>query len=150
MTRAEPLIKPELLSHGTIECSDIAATRRFLTEFLGIDVVRPLPEAQYLWKGGPWSVVCVCVEDAEAKDQGPQNRFKLSVISGADVDEAHAAAMAQKETYGIRVVEPVESRDGIRSFKMQDLNKHWWEITSAGQRHYEELFASGDIGARTS
>ena len=46
MSMAEPMIKPELLSHGTIECSDIAATRRFLAEFLGVDVVRPLPEAQ--------------------------------------------------------------------------------------------------------
>ncbi len=90
------MIKPELLSHGTIECSDIAATRRFLTEFLGIDVVRPLPEAQYLWKGGPWSVVCVCVEDSEAKAQGPQNRFKLSVGSASEVDAAHTAALAQK------------------------------------------------------
>ncbi len=90
------MIKPELLSHGTIECSDIAATRRFLTEFLGIDVVRPLPEAQYLWKGGPWSVVCVCIEDAEAKEQGPQNRFKLSVSSAAEVEAAHAAALAQQ------------------------------------------------------
>ena len=74
MTQAS-LVNPELLSHGTLECNDIAATRRFLTEFLGIDVVRPLPEAQYLWKGGPWSVVCVCVE-GEHKEQGPQNRCK--------------------------------------------------------------------------
>jgi len=42
------VVNPELLSHGTLECNDIPATRRFLTEFLGIDVVRPLPEAQYL------------------------------------------------------------------------------------------------------
>ena len=144
MSMAEPMIKPELLSHGTIECSDIAATRRFLTEFLGIDVVRPLPEAQYLWKGGPWSVVCVCVEDADAKDQGPQNRFKLSVTSAAEVDAARAAALAQKDAYGIRVVEPIEERAGVRSFKLQDLNKHWWEITSATQRHYDEIFANGD------
>jgi catechol 2,3-dioxygenase-like lactoylglutathione lyase family enzyme len=88
-----PLVKPELLSHGTIECSDLAATRRFLTEFLGIDVVRPLPEAQYLWKGGPWSVVCVCVPDSEAKEQGPQNRFKPSVPHRRR-DAAHACARA--------------------------------------------------------
>ena len=31
MSLSEAMIKPELLSHGTIECSDIAATRRFLT-----------------------------------------------------------------------------------------------------------------------
>jgi catechol 2,3-dioxygenase-like lactoylglutathione lyase family enzyme len=136
-----PLVKPELLSHGTIECSDLAATRRFLTEFLGIDVVRPLPEAQYLWKGGPWSVVCVCVPDSEAKEQGPQNRFKLSVPRASDVDAAHAAALAQQSTYGIRKVEPVEENAGVRSFKLQDLNKHWWEITSVTQSYYDAIFA---------
>jgi hypothetical protein len=148
MATAEPMIKPELLSHGTIECSDIAATRRFLTEFLGVDVVRPLPEAQYLWKGGPWSVVCVCVEDAEAKDQGPQNRFKLSVQSAAEVDAARVAALAQKDAYGIRAIEPIEQRGGIRSFKLQDLNKHWWEITNATQRDYDEIFAKGNAAGR--
>jgi hypothetical protein len=51
-----PLIHNELFSHGTYECSDMAATRRFLANFLGLDIVRPLPEAQYMWKGGPWSV----------------------------------------------------------------------------------------------
>src|SRR5262245_42135661 len=140
------LVNPELLSHGTLECNDIAATRKFLNEFLGIDVVRPLPEAQYLWKGGPWSVVCVCVEDAEAKDQGPQNRFKLSVGSAAEVDAAHAAVTARKADYGVRVIEAVAERAGIRSFLLQDLNKHWWEITNASQRHYDEVFARGDGG----
>ena len=143
MNSPEPLVKPELLSHGTIECSDLAATRRFLTEFLGIDVVRPLPEAQYLWKGGPWSVVCVCVPDSEAKDQGPQNRFKVSVPRAADVDAAHAAALEHQSTYGIRKVGPVEERPGIRSFQLQDLNKHWWEITNVTQSYYDEIFAKG-------
>src|SRR5712672_2343361 len=104
------LVNPELLSHGTLVCNDIPATRRFLTEFLGIDVVRPLPEAQYLWKGGPWSVVCVCVE-GEHKEQGPQNRFKLAVASAAEVDAAHAAAETHKDAYGIRRVETIEERN---------------------------------------
>ena len=148
MSMSEAMIKPELLSHGTIECSDIAATRRFLTEFLGIDVVRPLPEAQYLWKGGPWSVVCVCVEDAEAKEQGPQNRFKLSVGErGRGRRRPCRRAGAEGSAYGIRTVEPIEERAGIRSFKLQDLNKHWWEITTASQRHYDEIFAKGDAGS---
>ncbi len=52
--------------------------------------------------------------------------------------------LAQKDAYGIRMVEPIEERAGVRSFKLQDLNKHWWEITSATQRHYDEIFAKGD------
>ena len=122
MSMVESMIKPELLSHGTIECSDIAATRQLPDRVPGIDVVRPLPEAQYLWKGGPWSVVCVCVEDAEAKEQGPQNRFKLSVSSPAEVESAHAAArLAQGDAYGIRASSRSRRPAGIRSFKLQDL-----------------------------
>jgi hypothetical protein len=143
MTTAS-LVNAELLSHGTLECNDIAATRRFLNEFLGVDVIRPLPEAQYLWKGGPWSVVCVCVE-GEHKEQGPQNRFKLAVGSAAEVDAAHAAAEQHKDQYGIRRVEPVDEKNGLRSFRLQDMNKVWWEIANLTQKHYDDAFAKGDV-----
>ena len=143
MNQVVSLVNPELLSHGTIECSDIVATRRFLNEFLGIDVVRPLPEAQYLWKGGPWSVVCVCVE-GEHKEQGPQNRFKLSVGSAAEVDAAHAAAVKYKDDYAIRAVEDPRDDGGKRSFRLHDMNKVWWEITNVAQGDYDALFAKGD------
>lgn len=139
-----PLVSPELLSHGTIECSDIAATRRFLNEFLGVDVVRPLPEAQYLWKGGPWSVVCVCVEDSEAKEQDPRNHFKLSVGSADAVAAAHEAAIAHKDAYGIRQIGEIEKSAGACAFKLQDLNRVWWEITTVDQSYYDRLFAAGD------
>jgi len=138
------LVNTEQFSHWTIDCGDIAATRRFLNEFLGVDVVRPLPEAQYLWKGGPWSVVCVCIEDWDGKDQGPQNRFKLSVESAADVDHARDAALRYQNEYGIRQIDAIEERGGIRSFKLQDMNKVWWEITSLSQKHFDDLFAKGD------
>jgi len=138
------LVNPELLSHGTLECNDIPATRRFLTEFLGIDVVRPLPEAQYLSKGGPWTVVCVCVE-GEQKEQGPQNRFKLAVASAAEVDAAHAAAEQHKDDYGIRQVEKVDEQNGVRSFKLQDMNRVWWEIANLTQAYYDDAFAKGDV-----
>ncbi len=138
------LVNPELLSHGTLECNDIPATRRFLTEFLGIDVIRPLPEAQYLSKGGAWTVVCVKV-DGEQKEQGPQNRFKLAVASAAEVDSAHAGATKHKDAYGIRRVEPVEEKHGIRSFRLQDMNKVWWEIANLTQKYYDDAFARGDV-----
>lgn len=138
------LVSPDLLSHGTLECNDIPATRRFLTEFLGVDVIRPLPEAQYLSKGGPWTVVCVCVE-GEHKEQGPQNRFKLAVSSAAEVDAAHAAAETHNERYAIRRIEPVEERNGIRSFRLQDMNGVWWEIANVTRNYYDDAFAKGDV-----
>ena len=43
---AQPLIQNEFFSHGTYECNNMPATRRFLVDFLGLDIVRPLKEAQ--------------------------------------------------------------------------------------------------------
>ncbi len=137
------LVNTEQLSHGTIECNDIAATRHFLSNFLGIDVVRPLPEAQYMWKGGPWSVVCVCVE-GEQKDQGPQNRFRLAVASDSEVEAAHAAAKQHAAEFGIKMVQDISSNDGVRAFLLQDMNFVWWEIAHLTQAHYDQVFAAGD------
>ena len=141
----EPLVKNETLSHGTIECSDLVATRRFLTEFLGMNIHRPVPEAQYIYKGGPWSVVCVCVEGGEAKEQLPDNRFKISVGSKEEVRHAHEEALRLSEQYGIRQVNDLVESDATLSFQLQDLNRTWWEITTADERYYERLFERGDI-----
>jgi hypothetical protein len=141
---AQPLVQNEFFSHGTYECNDIPATRSFLVDFLGLDIVRPLKEAQYMWKGGPWSVVCVCVQDGDPKEQGPQNHFKLSVPSAGDVDAAHDAALKHKDAYGIKRVLDVEEQDGHRAFRLLDLNNTWWEISTVSQAYYDEIFAKGD------
>lgn len=144
MSTATPLIHNELFSHGTYECSEMAPTRQFLADFLGLDIVRPLPEAQYMWKGGPWSVICVRVQDGEAKEQGTQNHFKLSVATDAHVDAAHAAALAHKDEFGIKRVLDVETSDGHRAFKLLDLNNTWWEISTVSQAYFDDVFAKGD------
>ncbi len=144
MSAVTPLIKNEFFSHGTIECTDMAATRRFLVDLLGLDLIRPLKEAQYMWKGGPWSVVCVNIQDGECKEQPTANRFVLSVATAAEVDTAHAAALAGKDDFGIKQVLDVETANGLRSFKLLDLNNTWWEISNVSQAHYDDIFARGD------
>ena len=144
MAAVTPLIKNEFFSHGTIECTDMAATRRFLVDFLGLDIIRPLKEAQYMWKGGPWSVVCVNIQDGECKEQPIENHFKLSVAAAADVESARAAALAHKDEYGIKQVLDIETADGLCSFKLLDLNNTWWEISTVSQSHYDDAFARGD------
>lgn len=139
------LIQSDTLSHGTVECSDMVTTRRFLTDFLGLDIHRPFREAQYMYRGGPWTVVCVHVDGGEAKQQTPDNRFKLAVDSADEVDAAHAAATEHRDLYGIQQVEPVREEAGRRYFWLQDLNHSWWEITNIDQSHYEALFEAGDV-----
>jgi hypothetical protein len=139
-----PLLQNETLSHGTVECSDMVATRRFLTEFLGLDIHRPVKEAQYMYKGGPWTVVCVCVDGGEAKDQTQDNLFKLAVATPSEVDAAHEAAVRCKDEFGIRKVDDVTERDGQRSFRLQDLNFTWWEIVNTDIGYYDAMFDKGD------
>ena len=146
MAGTAPLITPHLLSHGTIECEDIKSTRAFLEEFLGLDVIRPLPEAQYMWKGGPWTVVCVRVEGG-AKEQSADNHFEIGLQSVADVDAAHARAQALAEKYGIRDIGPVGEEDGLRSFMLLDMNNVWWKLSNVSQDYFDAAFARGDVAA---
>ncbi len=144
MSVLAPLIKNEFFSHGTIECTDMAATRRFLVEFLGLDIIRPLKEAQYMWKGGPWSVVCVHIQDGECKEQPVDNRFVLSVAGDAEVDAAHSAALAKKDEFAIKRVLDISTTRGRRSFLLLDLNNTWWEIGTVSQAFFDAAFEKGD------
>ena len=144
MSAVTPIIKNDFFSHGTIECTDMPATRRFLVEFLGLDIIRPVKEAQYMWKGGPWSVVCVNIQDGECKEQPVEKRFVLSVASAAEVESAHATALSLKDDYGIKEVLAVEHSGGHPSFKLKDLNNTWWEISTVSQADFDAIFAKGD------
>ena len=147
MPFTEALIQNDTLSHGTVECTDMVATRRFYTDFLGLDIHRPFREAQYIYRGGPWTVVCVCVDGDEGKDQAQDNHFKLTVATPGEVDAARAAALATRDHYGIRQVGELTTADGHRAFRLQDLNYTWWEITTVDQDYYAALFEAGDATA---
>jgi len=47
----QPLLKTRFLSHGTLECRDIAATRRFYEEVLGLEVAQQAPVALFVRLG---------------------------------------------------------------------------------------------------
>lgn len=151
MPPAQALIQNETLSHGTVECTDMVATRRFYTDFLGLDIHRPFREAQYIYRGGPWTVVCVCVDGGEGKDQAPDNHFKLSVETPEAVDAARDAALTLQHQYGIKQVGDIRTAHAQRAFRLQDLNYTWWEITTANQKYYQTLFDAGDAdGSKTA
>jgi catechol 2,3-dioxygenase-like lactoylglutathione lyase family enzyme len=138
------LIPRTRLSHGTIECEDCLTSRRFYQDVLGLGSVRPLAAAQYLWNGGPWSLVCVAIGE-EPKPQGVENRFCLRVESAAEVDAAREAALRAKSEHRIREIGPLGESDGIRSFVLRDLDGNWWEICNASGAYYDEAFLRGDV-----
>ena len=138
------LVPRTRLSHGTIECQDCLTSRRFYQDVLGLGSVRPLAEAQYLWSGGPWSLVCVAIGD-EPKPQGVENRFCLRVDTAAEVDAARAAALAVQDDHRIREIGPIDEHAGVRSFVMRDRDGNWWEISNVTSAYYDEVFLRGDV-----
>ena len=58
------VVKPYVLSHGTLECYSLAKSRRFYEEFLGLECVRHAKPAMVLRCGLKFHVVCVEVGDA--------------------------------------------------------------------------------------
>lgn len=138
------LIPNTRLSHGTIECEDGRVSRRFYQEILGLGSVRPLAEAQYLWQGGPWSLVCVAIGD-KPKPQGVENRFCLRVDTAAEVDAARIAAVHAREEHAIGSVGELSVDGDIHSFTICDRDGNWWEISNVSAAHYDEIFLRGDI-----
>ena len=55
------VVKPFLFSHGTLMCRDMAKSRRFYEEFLGVEVVRHARPAMMLRLNTNMYVVCVCI-----------------------------------------------------------------------------------------
>jgi catechol 2,3-dioxygenase-like lactoylglutathione lyase family enzyme len=129
------------LTHGTIECADGRRSGEFYTKILGLGSVRPLPEAQYLWSGGDWSLVCVAV-GGPPKRQPPENRFALRVATAAEVDDAHAQISAVAADYGLREIGAVtEDALGVRRFLFGDMDGNWWEIYSRPDDLLDAIFA---------
>jgi catechol 2,3-dioxygenase-like lactoylglutathione lyase family enzyme len=138
------LIPNTRLSHGTIECEDCLTSRRFYQEVLGLGSVRPLAEAQYLWNGGPWSLVCVAIGD-KPKPQGVENRFCLRVETAADVAAARDAAVRTRGEHQIAEIGELRDDNGIRSFTIRDRDGNWWEVSNVTAVYYDEVFLRGDV-----
>src|SRR5260221_6184587 len=85
------IVNPMLLSHGTLMCKDLAETRRFYEEFLGLEVVRHAKEAMMLRLKTGMYVVCVC-RGEHLPDQHVLTHWGVNVATRDEVDRAHAEA----------------------------------------------------------
>jgi catechol 2,3-dioxygenase-like lactoylglutathione lyase family enzyme len=137
------LVQPMMLSHGTLMCRDLAASRRFYEEFLGLEVVRHARPAMMLRLGTNVYVVCVCIGE-RLPDQHVLTHWGLNVATREEVDRAHAAAHQHKEKYGIRKIQSVRERHGAYGFYFQDLDFNWWEIQHEPRR-IDDFFGRGDV-----
>src|SRR5262245_653112 len=121
------VVSPLLLSHGTLMSKNLAASRRFYEEFLGLEVVRHARPAMMLRLRSGMYVVCVCIGE-KIPNQHVLTHWALNVASREQVDRAHADAHCLKEAYGIQKIQNVRERHGAYGVYLQDRDKHRGEI----------------------
>jgi catechol 2,3-dioxygenase-like lactoylglutathione lyase family enzyme len=137
-TQAAPLIKLNFLSHGTLECKDIQATRRFYEEVLGFEVIQHLPIAMTLRLGSDHTYIVV--QTGRVNDMNLMNHNGLDVGSKEDVDAAYEKLLSVKDTYSLMKIQKPHNQHGAYSFYFQDMDGNWWEILSNPPRGYARWF----------
>src|SRR5438128_9287046 len=85
--KPQPALKLQFLSHGTLESRDLAFSRKFYEEFLGLDVVQTSPISLLIRLGGPNTIAVVYSK--QAHEMNLLNHNGLDVRSKEEVDEAH-------------------------------------------------------------
>lgn len=148
--RIEPLIKPVMFTHGTMECRSFEKSRPFYEEFLGLEVVRHAQRAMMLRKGQYFGVVVLETGDLFKSVVSIANHWGIDVASKEDVDRAHKLAHEHKARFGIRKIGTVQDNHGTYGFYLQDLDTNWWEIQYAGEGQgtgagrYDAYYKKGD------
>jgi len=121
-----PALKLNFLSHGTLESRDLAFSRRFYEEFLGLEVVQTSPISLLIRLGGPNTIAVVY-----SKNVGEMNLLNhngLDVRSQEEVDEAHRIVCAQAEQWHLKKISKPHPQHGTYSFFFWDGDDNCWEI----------------------
>ena len=145
------IVTPYCLSHGTLECADLAASRRFYEEFLGLECAQHAVTAMSVRLGMRFHIVCVQVGPDAIHPCQVLNHWGVDVTSRVAVDEAHDNALKYRETYGIRQVLDAQLAHGVYSFYFEDLDHNWWEIQNYDNGFlHDDFFDFGDRFGRTA
>src|ERR1700747_214396 len=109
-----PALTLNFLSHGTLESRDLAFSRRFYEEFLGLEVVQTSPISLLIRLGGPNTIAVVY-----SKNVGGMNLLNhngLDVRTQEEVDEAHRIVCAQADQGPLKKVSKPHLQHGTYSF----------------------------------
>ena len=142
-TAAEPKLKLNFLSHGTLESKDLEKARAFYTEFLGLEVVRTSPISLLIRLGGP-NTIAVVEQKNRDEQMNMLNHNGLDVETQEEVDAAYETVVAEAEQWGLHKFSKPKLQHGTYSFFFWDMDDNCWEILTNPQGGYSWLFEHGD------
>src|SRR5215475_4167339 len=120
---------PQAMSHGTLQCDDQDASRRFYQEVLGLEIAGGGHRSTYIkHPATPWYIVVL--PSGHRDYLARVNRFTLKLASADQVVERHSCFRQAGAELGITHVDDVQEDDGHTSFIFSDLDRNWWEFSS--------------------
>lgn len=140
---AEPALKLNFLSHGTLESKDLERARGFYTDFLGLEVIRTSPISLLVRLGGN-NTIAVVEQKNRDETMSMLNHNGLDVETQEEVDEAHRIVTEQAEQWGLHKIGKVKLQHGTYSFFFWDMDDNCWEILTNPPGGYTWLFEQGD------
>ncbi len=140
---AGPALKLKFLSHGTLTSKNLEASRKFYTEFLGLDVVRTSPISLMVRFGGVHTYAIV--EQKKKKERMAYLYHNgLDVETQEEVEEAHRIVLEEADKWGLSGISKPILQHGTFSFYFWDADENCWEILTNPEGGYSWLFELGD------
>ena len=124
--KPRPALKLRFLSHGTLDSRDLAFSRRFYEEFLGLEIVQTSPISLLIRLGGPNTIAVVYSK--QAHEMNLLNHNGLDVSSREEVDEAHRIVCADTDKWRLKKITKPHLQHGTYSFFFWDADDNCWEI----------------------
>jgi hypothetical protein len=140
--KGAPALKLAFLSHGTLESRDLAFSRQFYEEFLGLEIVQTSPISLLIRLGGANTIAVVY-----SKNVGEMNLLNhngLDVRTKDEVDEAYRTVCAEAQRWKLKKITKPHLQHGTYSFFFWDGDGNCWEILTNPEGGYSWLFEQGD------
>ena len=142
-TKVTPALKLNFLSHGTLDSVDLAFSRKFYEEFLGLQVVQTSPISLMIRLGGD-HVIAVVYSKKGLGAMNLLNHNGLDVETKEEVDEAYRIATEQAATWKLTKISKPVLQHGTYSFYFWDADDNCWEILTNPEGGYRWIFQQGD------
>ncbi|MFZ2176241.1 MAG: VOC family protein [Rhodococcus sp. (in: high G+C Gram-positive bacteria)] len=130
----EPLLKVSKLGHGTLEVVDLARSRKFYEEVLGLEVIQPSARSMMIRLNTEHSYAVV--ETGKESSMTMLAHNGLDVGSPEEVQAAYEKILSVKDKYGIKSVTEPRHMHGDTSFYFTDPDGNWWEIVAVREGGY--------------
>jgi catechol-2,3-dioxygenase len=143
---SEPTLKLKFLSHGTLECRNLAFTRKLYEEFLGFEVVQTSDIS--IWCRLNGTHVYACVQTPQKGMMPALAHNGIDVETDKQVDECHALAERDAALWGLHRLSKPALQHGSYSFYFWDADDNCWEILSNPRGGYTWMFERGDQSGR--